>query len=267
MNVSAHIFSKVSQLTVFAALVASGGAHASDTKINYTGTSTQLATKITFSDINLTKNIGAFQVAESSGSSFWAYCVDPLTNFVQGASYKTASLNDFVTGGGNSSYSRMFNGDFYVYINKAFPGTNDYKAQNTTTVLNKLTSLYAHAYADSLTNATKSAAFQYAIWEIEGDASYSSTAGGLKTATAGSFQTQVDAYLSALTTNNWASVDGMNLSAVTNYTYTTYVANTLGGSQTFLSVVPSAVPEPSSIALLSLGLAGVAFTRRRKAVK
>lgn len=273
MNISTRISSKVGQLTVLAMLAMVGGAQAANTNLNTTGASTKLTANTNFGGTNTTANntsMGTFQVLDSSGSAFWVYCLDPLTTYVQGASYSTASLSDFVAlGGSNSSYNQLFTKAPYVNANNAVAGTtNDYKAQNTTTVLDKLTSLYAHAYADSLTNATKSAAFQYAIWEIEGDASYSSTAGGLTTASTGTFKTQVDAYLTALTTNNWASVGGLNLSAVTNYTYTAYVSNPLGGSQSFLRVTPGAtVPEPGSIALVSLALFGVAYTRRSKAGK
>ncbi|MBY0235408.1 MAG: PEP-CTERM sorting domain-containing protein, partial [Burkholderiaceae bacterium] len=186
--------------------------------------------------------------------------LDPLTAYKAGATYNTASLVDFLTlGGTNSSYNKLF-------TNPAYSGVTPYAAQNTTTVLNKLVSLYSHAYNDSLSSVTKSAAFQYAVWEIEGESAYSSTSGGLKTATTGGFKTQVDAYLTALTNNTWTSVNGANLSATKNYTYTAYVSSPLGGSQTFLRVTdaPNTVPEPGSIALVSLALFGVAYTRRSK---
>lgn len=211
---------------------------------------------------------GAFQVTDSSNTSFWVYCLDPLTTYKAGATYNTALLSDFLSlGGSSSSYNQLFTKSAYTAVaSPNVSAANSYQAQNTTTVLNKLVSLYSHAYSESLTSSTKSAAFQYAVWEIEGDSSYSSTAGGLKTASTGAFKTQVDAYLSALTSGNWTSVNGVNLSATKNYIYTAYASAPIGGSQSFLRVTdaPNTVPEPGSIALVSLALFGVAYTRRSK---
>lgn len=237
-----------------------GQAMAASTVLNTNGVSNTTTVSATFGSTSSNTSAGAFQVKDSNNDAFWVYCLDPLTAYKAGATYNTASLVDFLTlGGANSSYNKLF-------TNPAYSGVTPYAAQNTTTVLNKLVSLYSHAYNDSLSNSTKSAAFQYAVWEIEGEAAYSSTSGGLKTATTGGFKTQVDAYLNALTSNNWTSVNGLNLSATKNYTYTAYVSSPLGGSQTFLRVTdaPNTVPEPGSIALVSLALFGVAYTRRSK---
>ena len=273
MNISARISSKVGQLTVLALLAAVGGAQAASTGLTANGTSQFSSVNTEFGGATATAantTAGGFQVVDSSKTAFWVYCLDPLTVYQSTATYNTSTLSDFMTlGGSSSSYNQLFTKTAYVNVGptKVAAGSA-YSAQNTTTVLNNLVNLYSHAYNDSLSSATKSAAFQYAIWEVEGDSSYSSTAGGLKTATTGAFKTQVDAYLTALTTNNWASVGGLNLSAVSNYTYTAYASNPLGGSQSFLRVTPSStVPEPGSIALVSLALFGVAYTRRSKAGK
>jgi len=245
------------------ALVASlgmGQAMAASTVLNTTGVSNTATISATFGSTNSSPSAGAFQVKDSNNDSFWVYCLDPLTSYKASVTYNTASLGDFLTlGGANSSYNKLF-------TNPAYSGVTPYAAQNTTTVLNKLVSLYSHAYSDSLSSTTKSAAFQYAVWEIEGESAYSSSAGGLKTSSTGAFKTQVDAYLTALTNNTWTSVNGLNLSATKNYTYTAYVSSPLGGSQTFLRVTdaPNTVPEPGSIALVSLALFGVAYTRRSK---
>ncbi|ALT77642.1 PEP-CTERM sorting domain-containing protein [Paucibacter sp. KCTC 42545] len=241
-----------------------GQAMAASTVLNTTGTSNTTTVSATFGSTTSNTSAGAFQVKDSNNDAFWVYCLDPLTAYKAGATYNTASLVDFLTlGGTNSSYNKLF-------TNPAYSGVTPYAAQNTTTVLNKLVSLYSHAYDDSLKSAAKSAAFQYAVWEIEGESAYSSTSGGLKASailsTAAGFKTQADAYLTALTSNTWTSVNGANLSATKNYTYTAYVSSPLGGSQTFLRVTdaPNTVPEPGSIALVSLALFGVAYTRRSK---
>jgi len=236
-----------------------GQAMAASTVLNTNGVKNTTTVDATFGSSAKTVSAGAFQVKDSNNDAFWVYCLDPLTAYKAGASYNTASLGDFLTlGGANSSYNKLF-------TNPAYSGATPYAAQNTTTVLNKLVSLYSHAYNDSLSSVTKSAAFQYAVWEIEGESAYSSSKGGLTTSTAG-VKAQADAYLTALTDNTWTSVNGLNLSATKNYTYTAYVSSPLGGSQTFLRVTDASnkVPEPGSIALVSLALFGVAYTRRSK---
>lgn len=201
-------------------------------------------------------SMGAMAVTDGA-SNFWVYCLDPLTTANLPNTYNTTNLANFITGTGSNTYTALF-------TNSTYTAAGTYALQNTANVLNKLQDLYSHAYNDSLNSATKSAAFQYAIWEIEGDTGYSSTAGGLKYTSADSaFITQVNAYLTALNSGNWSSVNGVNLGSTSAYTYTVYTPAT--SSQVFLRVSSLKAPEPSSVALAGLALFGVAVSRRKKA--
>jgi hypothetical protein len=200
---------------------------------------------------------GAYQVTDSTNNQFWVYCLDPLTTLVNGASYTTTSLSSFVS----NSYTALFSSSNYK-------NSGGYDAvSSTSTVLSKLEELYSHAYEDSKTSKEKSAAFQYAIWEIEGDTGkYKSNSGDLSfknTNVDAGFATQVSLYLSALNNNTWGA---LNLSGVTNYIYTVYQSSALGKSQTVLSVVAQAssnkVPEPSTMLLLGIGMLALGASRR-----
>lgn len=213
------------------------------------------------------RSMGSFEVKDSSNNEFWVYCLDPLTGFSTAQPYSTMPLSTWLLSNGtaNNGYDALF--DTSRYTNDTIDNgraAGGYFDRNTATVLNKLTELYQHAYNDSLTSNLKSAAFQYAIWEIEGDTGYSAStaAGGLEyTGGNATFASQVGNYLTALNTGNWAAI---GLAAVTNFTFTVYQPG-VGSSQVLLSAKPSGVPEPSTLALALLGVVGAASLGRRKA--
>ncbi|UDF33735.1 UNVERIFIED_ORG: hypothetical protein LHJ69_14055 [Shinella sp. XGS7] len=221
-----------------------------------------------------TVTLGALSVTTSTAAnSFWVYCLDPLNSASLPSAYTTVSLQNFITNtaAGSASYTTLFGATPYTDSNvKTTSADTGYRMRNTTQVYSNLVELYSHAYADSLLSVKKSAAFQYAVWTIlgEDELRYSSSTGGLKdTDTDTAFRTQADAYLTAITSNNWGSVNGANLSAMTSYSYQVFAASPLGGSQTFLAVTKTSggtVAEPGSLALASLAAAGVLITRRRK---
>jgi hypothetical protein len=213
------------------------------------------------------QSMGGIQVNDGS-NTFWVYCIDPLTSYGTPNQYATSSLYSYLNGG---AYDAQFAQT--PYTNKA----PYYDNQDKTNILNKLVALYSHAYNDATSttsSTTKSAAFQYTVWELMGEAGYGSTTGGLRlgTGAVAGFKTQVDAYLTALNTNTWTNVNGANLSTANNFTYSVYTPTPTAGSQAFLRVVSSTttdtgnnVPEPGTLGLAAAALAGLGYARRRKA--
>lgn len=228
------------------------------------------------------------------GSPFWAYCIDPKTSTsFSTTTYTADTLHNFLTidqSNGLTGYEQEFgngggSGDNGAYVSL------DYKLQNASAVETKLTSLFSHAYEDSLTSNIKAAAFGYVVWEIMGDAEVGgtyaargdrddgspSTAAGTNGSALRSIgavnngydglDTQIDAYLKALNTNTWTSVNSVDLSAATNYVYTVYFDLDPHKSQNFIRVTEGSsdgpsVPEPGSLALAGLAMAAVVGRRR-----
>jgi hypothetical protein len=250
--------SRLAQGTLLA--LAAMSAHATGTiTVNSSSMETQ---KLVWRNSGIAESdqVGALNMSfGGTTGSFWAYCVDPGTGTNSGAQYNAVDLATYIKGTNAANPSGYNYTTLFSDQNHSGFANAGYAAQNTTVVYDSLVALYSHAFADSLTTTTKSAAFGYAVWEILGQASpYSAdpvTGGALKvasTATA-AFQSQVNAYLGALNSGNWG---GIGLAAATAYTYTVYAAASLDGSQNFLTATPGTtppakVPEPATLLLLA----------------
>lgn len=210
--------------------------------------------------------IGSYKLTNGE----WVYCLSPFTHAAMTANYTPVTMASFFGAGGG--YEQQFNLSSPNYTGLA-PG---YDNQPGMTVMGKIVSLYNWAYQDTITNvansdfsvAEKSAAFAYALWEIEGESgAYSTSAGGLRLS---GVNDDVRAYAQTLLNNvssgNWS---GFSYQA---YDFKVYQASPIHGSQSFLTVTTApenrtGIPEPSTLMLLAASGLALVVSRRRVSSK
>ena len=203
----------------------------------------------------------------NTSDNFWSYCIDRDTGFSGGSTYNVLSgLDAYLT---TPTFGAPATKTYYQQqmSTGAYAATNAYGDLTTGSVVKtRLEELFRYAYADSMTSNLKSTAFQFAVWEVLGDASLSRTAGfNTLTNADTAFTGQIDTYLGALGSHNWGGLQAQD------YTFTIYMS--LNTSQGQISVKPTGggtVPEPASLLLVAMaGAAAVAGTRRvrRKAAQ
>ena len=257
----------------FTVALASSGAHAANVSLSLTDTSSrsQVGAISFHGDVNSAtatakkSNIAIGSYRLSNGE--WAYCLSPFTNAqVSASSYTPVTLASFFGIGGG--YQQQFALTSPNYLGLA-PG---YDNRDGTTVMNKIITLYNHAYGDTRTDgptysaAEKSAAFAYALWEVEGEGgAYSTAAGGLRLS---GVNADVLAYATTLLDNlasgNWTGW------AYTAYEFAVFQANPITSSQSFLVVRDApenrtGIPEPSTLLLLAASGVALVVSRRKVA--
>jgi hypothetical protein len=132
--------------------------------------------------------------------------------------------------------------------------TYDIKALADPTHVTEIEALYSNYYQGTLGNTAKSAAFQLALWEIVSDNQVDKVAG-----TNMSIWNDGQAILSTLESSHYAL--GSQHYDLTAY----YVDRGPSGSKTVGQnyLVATAVPEPGSVSLAGLALAGLLSLKRR----
>jgi hypothetical protein len=208
--------------------------------------------------------LGSYKLSNNE----WVYCLSPLTDSNIGTNYNfnKVTLSTFLTGGGYHDQFQLTSPD---YQHRA-PG---YSEQPAATVLDKILELYNYAYKDTLGNAAKSAAFAYALWEIEGESvPYGTNTGGLRLGGSAAGDSAVTNYasqlFSGLSTHNWS---GLTIHDYQAYNFNVYQASPIESSQSFLVVSEvtgsfnsfgAQIPEPSTGMLLAASALALLGSRR-----
>jgi hypothetical protein len=210
--------------------------------------------------------IGSYQLSNND----WVYCLSPYTHTSGTTAFNKVSLNTFLNGGGYAAQFALTNPNYAGLA----PG---YAAQPTNTVLNNIVNLYNWAYADTLTGtaaqvAEKSAAFAFALWEIEGESSanWGTNLGGLQVSGFGaSVVSYANTLLNTLKVGTAAAWNTAGFNTFTAYQFDVWQANPIASSQSFITVTTApenrmGVPEPSTALLLAASALAFVGARRRR---
>jgi hypothetical protein len=172
--------------------------------------------------------VQSYDVATSDGGTFLALCIEP-----------TVGMDKALT----ASYSV-----------KTFAGFDNNK---------QIQRLFSEYYDNALASTASSLSFQLALWELNNDTGGKLIGTGSDVGifsfaqVAGSSSTKA-----VLNEANTMLTYALSNAAITQkYNYTVFESGT---SQSLVAATISAVPEPTTYAMLGLGLALVGFTARRR---